>query len=138
LQNVYAIIAPSKMRCPVDVNICIQEELYQEKKMITASVTFPPDKRIADGISMRFIHTKRGLKDVSRKPMKTFMLYPGIKKAVAESVARYVRLKKHHRTAPRVAPIKKLDPNLRKIPKPQQKSQNVDNPIIAIAIPCMA
>jgi hypothetical protein len=136
LQSIYKLAADPKIRYPVDVKICTQEELFKGKKMITASVTFPPDKRIADGISMKFIHTTRGLKDVSKKPMKTFILYSGIKKAVQESIARYIRLKKYHSTATRIAPIKKVDLTQRKTQKPQQKPQNIDNPIIAI--PCMA
>jgi hypothetical protein len=128
LQNMYGLIAPPKMRYPRDANICVQEELYRGKKLITASVIFPKNKRMDKSISMKFIHTSRGLQDISKKSMRNFALYSSAKKAVGESIARYIRLKKYHGTASRVvAPVKDVDPALQKIQKPQQKPQNMNN-----------
>lgn len=120
---------------PVTVDVDVHVETYQGKKMIVASATFC-DKGVAlvqeDYASIKFVNTKRGLKEIAKERVTHASIwYPWVKKVVQKSVNRYLRFKRRHNYVGKTVLIQKVNTHLiENTPEPQYRGELVCIPYI--------
>lgn len=106
-----AIYLPSSRLIHMKVKVDVHLETDQKgRKKIIAIAAFSPYgvRTPRDNYkTIKFVRTKMGLKEPSDKTMKHFSKwYPGIKKVVERSVARYLRFKHRHNNITNIVKVK--------------------------------
>lgn len=109
------IHSSSNPRKPVSVIVDVQSEPYKGEKMVVATATLctkNPGLMKKEEATIKFVHTKHGLQEISKERMRrSSMWYPWVKKIVEQSVQRYFKFKQIHNVAAKTVKVKKHKKN---------------------------